>query len=352
MTFFPEPTGPGDHFTGLNNFTKSANSSDPKYQYDIKIDHMFSSNSRLNGRYSRRYQKDLPAKFYDNPSNGFYTQVIQTQNAVIEHTWAVNSSTVWVNRIGVDRVIWPRSSARFDPTSIGLPSILKDAMGISIFPRVEAENYLGLGTTGWTDSNTPHTMYQLASSLSKVTGPHNLKFGGEIRPYYSAYFQPGFPGGFFQFNHLSTAQDIFNPDPTQGNGLASLLLGFGDPYSWGGLNIQPSTATHSKETAFFAQDDWRVTQRLTVNMGLRYEWSSPYTMRHDLSQIADFTADTGIDVPGVGRIHGMNQFVNSRHRTISNPSRISIHLSPARSLQHRSSSFTHPDSSRPAHCPR
>ncbi len=319
MSFYPDPTGPGDPVTGFNNYTKTITNALPSNQFDIKIDHNFSEKSRLMGRYSRHYDSGFGqfGGFIGTPADGRYYASNKYQNAVIEHSWTPSPTMVWTNRIGVDRIYTPRASKPIDPTTVGFPSVLRDAMGMNIFPRVETEIYAPLGTYGWTDTNIRHTYYLLGSALSKVTGPHNLKFGGESRLFYSGYLQPGFPAGFFQFNHLATNGTVFGFNPLQGNGLASLLLGFGDPYSWGGINIQPSVVTHSSEGAVYAQDDWRVTSRLTVNVGLRYEWTVPYTMRHAWNQYGDYNADTGINVPGLGEIHGVNVFFTPDHRRVA-----------------------------------
>ena len=86
-------------------------------------------------------------------------------------------------------------------------------------------------------------------------------------------------------------------------------------------------ADKSKETAFYVQDDWKVTPKLTVNIGLRYEWSTPYTERYNRLQFNDFTGDTGISIPvdrdgtglfpqfgQIGEIRGISTFPTSGHR--------------------------------------
>ena len=66
-------------------------------------------------------------------------------------------------------------------------------------------------------------------------------------------------------------------------------------------------ADKSKETAFFVQDDWKVTPKLTLNLGLRYEWSTPYSERQNRLQFSDFTGNTGISIPAL-RVAGFPQF--------------------------------------------
>jgi len=70
-----------------------------------------------------------------------------------------------------------------------------------------------------------------------------------------------------------------------------VLIGYGDPSSF--INIQPTVADKSWETAFYFQDDYKLSAKLTVNLGLRYEWSTPYTERFNHQQYSDFSGDYG-----------------------------------------------------------
>jgi hypothetical protein len=100
----------------------------------------------------------------------------------------------------------------------------------------------------------------LDSTATKVLGAHNLQFGGESRILLSNFFQPAHPSGQFSFGQAQTMEYSLDPNSQQGNGLASLLTGWAGN---GDLSIHPSVAEKSRETSFFVQDDWKVSQRLT-----------------------------------------------------------------------------------------
>ncbi|MGA9510298.1 MAG: TonB-dependent receptor, partial [Candidatus Sulfotelmatobacter sp.] len=91
-----------------------------------------------------------------------------------------------------------------------------------------------------------------------------------------------------------------NGNPT-GNPLASTLFGYADnvnsvPNINTSLQVLPSVANRSAETGFYFQDDWKITSKLTLNLGIRYEWSTPYDERYNRIQFSDFTAPTGVGI--------------------------------------------------------
>ena len=123
------------------------------------------------------------------------------------------------------------------------------------------------------------------------------------------------PTVYFSFDQDVTSQIPYDTDNgIQGNSFAGLLIGYGDS---GSINVTQSVADKSKETGFYVQDDWRVNRKLTLNLGLRYEWSTPYTERHNNSQFSDFTGDSGIGIPGIsGNLAGTTIFASSQKRSV------------------------------------
>ena len=160
----------------------------------------------------------------------------------------------------------------------------------------------------------PH-VGQLLFLLLLTKWQQTLKFGGEQRLFYNNFFQPNYPNGYFSFDQDVTAQVPYDTNNgIQGNSFAGLLLGYGDS---GSINVTQSVADKSKETGFYVQDDWRVNQKLTLNLGLRYEWSTPYTERHNNSQFSDFTGSSGIGVPGISdNLPGTTIFATNQMRSV------------------------------------
>ncbi len=134
--------------------------------------------------------------------------------------------------------------------------------------------------------------------LQWIKGRHSIKFGGEQRVFLNNFWQPNYPTGSFNFSRDVTTQQpgqgLGDTDTPQGNPFATMLTGFAHDAQ---LNVVPAVADKSKETAFYVQDDWKVTSNLTINVGLRYEWSTPYSERQNRLQFSDFTANTGISIP-------------------------------------------------------
>ncbi len=314
---FPAPTDAGAPITHFDNYTAVGVRTNPVVTFDVKIDHNLTSNQRLSGRYSYFTDNRVPDNLYKNDATNAFNTSLRNQNGYIEHSWTMNSTTVWTSRLAVTRLY--RGSAApvaFDFTTLGFPAYLEIG-GRKEFPPFDFDSgYSSLGTGAWSDELLGATQYQLSSVMSKVVGAHNLRFGGEQKTYFSNYWQPGAPNGYYTFGRGSTSEQVFDPAGGQGSDIASLLLGWGNN-SWVGLDILPGGTDKSKETGFFIQDDWRVTSKLTLNLGLRYEWSTPYTDRYNRIQFADPYFDSGVDVPGVGRIHGAALFATPEHRNAS-----------------------------------
>jgi len=311
LNLYPAPNQPGE----FNNFRLNTLSHGPGYQFDIKVDHQITNNHRLSARYSRAHSDfSIPTVLGDGDNESWQDGIASTptnvQNVSLEYAWTVNPKIVWTNHFAVDRVKSVGTSgipsiSSFNSTlpsgTPGLPEVL-EANGIDHMPTM-----LMSGNQPWSslydqccvDTTFAHTLYSYSSQMVVSRGAHLLKFGGEQRLFFNNFFQPPNPTGIFNFTDYVTSQfPNSNTDADgnpQGNPFASTLFGYADNVQGSSIiNIYPSVANKSKETGFYFQDDWKVNSKLTLNLGLRYEWSTPYTERHNRIQFSDFAGNSGI----------------------------------------------------------
>ncbi len=325
LNLYPKPNLAGE----LNNYNYTTLSSGPDYQFDIKIDHQINDRNHINGRYSRGWSNyTTPLTLGDGFDNdGIASGVTVAQNASLEYTWTINPRIIWTTHGGVDRVhelslpgIPTISSFNASlPAGVqGLPSVFQTANEIDKMPT-----FLMQGSSPWSNlydqccinTTFAHTLVSYSSQLVISKGAHLIKFGGEQRIFYNNFWQPNYPTGFMTFTDDVTSPnpnsdtteiclngDCSNPQNIQtistGNPYASLAFGYGDNVNASSqLVVTPSVANKSGETGFYVQDDWKVNSKLTINLGLRYQWSSPYTSRGNQIEFSNFTADSGVNIP-------------------------------------------------------
>src|SRR5436305_465349 len=301
---------------------------DPAWQFDVKLDHQFTSNHRIGGRYSRHHDQAITPTIVGDDGDGFI-YITNAQNGGVEYNWSITPTALLTSRFSVDRVHAPGISNNYPTLSdVGLSPDLA-ANGLTRMPTIGVDDpFLSLFNQCCVDTHFAHTLYSYSSGLQWVKGRHSIKIGGEQRVFFNNFWQPDNPTGIFNFSRdVTTSQpnnSLGDDAHRQGNPFATILLGYPHDAS---LHIVPAVADKSKETAFYVQDDWKVTPRLTVNIGLRYEWSTPYTERFNRLQFNDFTADTGISIPvnrdasgtfpqfgQIGEIRGISAFPSSGHR--------------------------------------
>ena len=156
----------------------------------------------------------------------------------------------------------------FDQTSLGLPKIYLTS-GIKMFPTFSPEGYQETGQVGYGLIGRGDDVNSVTGSITRIFRGHSLKMGAEARLMRLNYLQPGYPQGHFNFNRGYTSEDPNRGDSFQGNAIASMLIGWP---SGGDYHIDPWSASASQYYGFYAQDDWKVTRRLTLNLGLRYDF--------------------------------------------------------------------------------
>src|SRR5438270_3970525 len=328
LNLYPQPNIPDAAFPDPN-WRKVIVGADPGWQFDVKVDHQFTAKHRIGGRYSRHHDQFTAPTVIGSDQGDGAIYIANAQNGGVEYNWSITPTALLTSRFSVDRVHAPGISNNYPTLSdVGLSPDLA-ANGLTRMPTIGVDDpFLPLFDQCCVDTHFAHTLYSYSSGLQWVKGRHSIKIGGEQRVFFNNFWQPDNPTGIFNFSRdVTTSQpnnSLGDDDHRQGNPFATILLGYPHDAS---LHIVPAVADKSKETAFYVQDDWKVTPRLTVNIGLRYEWSTPYTERFNRLQFNDFTAATGISIPlnrdasrtfpqfgQIGEIRGISAFPSSGHR--------------------------------------
>jgi Carboxypeptidase regulatory-like domain/TonB dependent receptor len=317
LKLYPQPNTAGDSVSGANNYRRVILSTARATQFDVKIDQHFSDKSTLSGRYSNVFANgSTPTVFGDGEFNDGQAYTERVFNDGVIYSYTPTPNTLWTVTAGLDRVSSPSHTNYPSPTSVGFPSYLEQN-GVVRMPSIimPESPWTSIYDQCCVDTKFAHTLGNYSSAFSWTKGQHTLKFGGEQRLFYNNFFQPNYPNGYFSFDQDVTAQVPFDTDNgIQGNSFAGLLLGYGDS---GSINVTQSVADKSKETGFYVQDDWRASKKLTLNLGLRYEWSTPYNERHNNSQFSDFSGTSGVSVAGIsGNLPGTTIFASSQKRSV------------------------------------
>lgn len=302
MAKYALPTLPGVQ----NNFFSQAGGRPNDNAYSIRVDHRFGDNHNMYGRVSWNDRQVQLADHFQNeasPNTGQDGSV--NTSATLDHNSLIGG---WIlhGNIGYAYAANPRSAPTGTKlSSLGFPSALDSVMQFDIFPRVEPAGYAPLGgDPTWVIGNKFET-YNLNADAAKLFGSHTVKFGGTYRLNKVSNFRPNAPAGLFTFNENWTRQ-FFNR-AGGGDAFATMMLGY---VQGGRIQQEPRIGLTVPYVAFFIQDDWRVTQRFTLNVGLRWDSDRPMTEMHDRTSWFDFDAKLGINPVGLPPSQGGLIFAN------------------------------------------
>ena len=326
LNLYPHANVAGAVYPDVN-FRQVILSTDPAWQFDVKLDHQITANHKIGARYSRHHDTfTQPTVFGDDGDGVIY--ITTAQNGSAEYNWAITPTALWTNRFSVDRVHAPGISNNY-PTldSVGLSPVLA-ANGLNRMPTINVDGGMtSLFNQCCVDTHFAHTLVSYSSALQWAKGRHSLTFGGEQRVFLNYFWQPDNPTGIFDFSRdvTTSAPNAGLGDNNEGNPFATILTGFAYGAS---IHLVPAVSDKSKDTAFYVQDNWKVTPKLTLNLGLRYEWSNPYTEGSNRLTFSNFTGDTGIsmavdrDASGlfpqfgqIGNLIGTTEFPTSSRRS-------------------------------------
>jgi Carboxypeptidase regulatory-like domain/TonB dependent receptor len=291
MQYFPQPTGTGTSGPYVNNYNPANGVSDNEKYYTVvaRVDHEFSDKNKLAATY---FNSDVviiqPNEGYPFV-NGFtagsgFTGTRIFEGGVLEDTYTISPTMVLNLRTGGQYAPFyqPRLGANFPLSSIGIKGATA-AFPANGFPGVALSGPSG-GYSGLQSGASIYDYSGLINStaiLSKSLQKHTLKFGFQYNKDRDSVqsTKSAISSGNFTFDtHLTNANPSNTNVSNGGDGVAALLLGY--PSSGTATIISPPTYDWHY-WGVFVQDDWRITSKLTLNLGLRYDFESPVTERHN-----------------------------------------------------------------------
>src|SRR3954468_2722053 len=294
MSLFPAPNFDGGIY---QNWFGSGARKGYNDQFDIKIDHRFTQSNLLSGKFSYQYNhgRGLDClKNFTDPCQGGPGWTNAHLFAVTDtHTF---SPSLLLNvTLGFTRGVWHIDAYNphgvDDPLgTLGFPSYL-ESNGFKGVPSIfidqyQPAGYANIGTDPYGNYRLGQDTGQLSATINKVHGYHEIKFGFDGRIHQINYIQTNAAVGFFSFNREGSFGCPGEQDGCGGDSMASFLMGqmtqgCGSNDCGSKYEIQSRPATTNYQYGFFAQDNWKVNPKLTLNLGLRYDLTRPRTDRYN-----------------------------------------------------------------------
>jgi hypothetical protein len=308
LAIVPQGSSGGDPLTHLNNLSNNGNTrkfTDFFPENTGRGDYNLNDSTRLFIRYSRNALQEERSFHYstnsafnpaDTGNNDPFTR--ENHNATVQFTKTLSPTMVLDLRLGLERFKSESGSnygAAAGPSSLGFsPTFI--AQAANWFPKFNWASYEGAGAQP-TYTSPISQLITTQASVAKTVGRDSMRFGGEFRVIRGYSQNPGFNAGNFSFDPTFTGANPLVSQISSGNSLASFLMG--TPQS-GYIQVNSQPARQEQLFSLYSQNDIRVTPKLKVNLGLRWDYIAPMTDRfNELGRGFSTTAQSPLQVPGM-----------------------------------------------------
>jgi len=286
MNYYPLPNQTGAPCTGTNNYFATGVSKLNIDTFDSRVDEVINENNRFFVRYSRRNLQQPPTYLFPKAqqvAEGGNSEPQISNSTAIDYTLTPNPNLVIDIPLGFSRTFidFVPISLGFNPsTELGFPGYIASNADHLLFPGIAPANYYTLGDASQGQTRRgAFDIFTVGANATKVAGRQVIKFGGTGWLLQANDAESGSSTGSYTFTQALTQGP--NPNAASaiaGNSIASMLLGLGT----GQYEIDSkNAATTSRYYGLYFQDDWKVQNRLTLNLGLRYDLEIPRTERHN-----------------------------------------------------------------------
>jgi hypothetical protein len=278
---FPVPT---DQIASANNYKRTANDADHQSQFDLRLDGAYKSRDRIFGRYSYYNEVEQPVTPLPDGSGLISGSVLGTggvlglsnvtgQQAILNETHTFSAHLLNDFRAGYTRRSNNIAGTTLSSTAsaaLGIPGIPTNAAFNNALPLFTFTGFQQLGPAASTFSQYQTAVWQALDTVTFTHGRHAFKAGADLRWYQLNAVAPPNPTGSFAFTTTGTNQQGVT---NSGNSIAGFLLGQVDTFQIDLQEAKMRPRDHIEE--YFAQDDWKITNRLTANLGARYTLHFP-----------------------------------------------------------------------------
>jgi len=327
MSYFPPPTSNvgAPNYNPYDNWSASSSNIIDTNQFDVRIDRLINNRTQLNGRYSHAWGLSTNPLCWNNaldpcsngPNHPSQTNIALNLNRNISPLTVFSLSYGFVRSGGRDGGVGSLFPNFSPVTTLGMPAYML-ASGTPVSPNiilgggyVPAGPDNNIGQQEYTIGNFWRQTHDVIGSLNHTVGKHDFKFGGEFRASQSNTYLPGEPGGQFTFDQFGTSEF---PGSGGGDALATFLTGTStdNPNQY---MVSMASAMTSRQAGGYALDNWRVNDKLSLNLGVRYDVEFPQTERFNRLNYFDPNVPSPLQVPGLPNLQGGDVFVTPSNRT-------------------------------------
>jgi hypothetical protein len=280
---FPLPNVDGLGFNYVSNPVRK----ESRNNFDVRVDQKFTDKDYAFFRFSYEDQPSVIPGPFDSTNGdggGFFSGIEDNAYRSFAASWThlFRPSITNEFRVGYNRVNSQRLQLNSNKTSAELLGNTDGVPGIPVgtdnggLPQITFSDVSQIGSPTFLPSHEIQNTFIFSDNLTWVRGKHSFKFGTEIRTEEFTIFQPAAPRGTLDFGQGFTD----NPADlgSGGSGYASFLVGLSDG---GSINNLHNIDYHRPVYAFYGQDDYKLTPKLTLNLGLRYELFTTIKERHN-----------------------------------------------------------------------
>jgi len=291
---FPLPTLQGQAFTNVNNYSTLAANATNEHQIVSKFDHNLNARWKIFGTYARDWLNQTNADPFGYKVNLTRVNENDRHHATISATAVFSPGLIGEFHSGFARLVVNTipQALGFDITTLGFPKSLADQTQIQSFPAFSISGLAGIGGSSSAGLSVgAFNSWGERASMTWVKGPHTIKFGGDFRVQQMNHLLANSLEPLFNFTNQMSAINPLSLNANSGVPMASFMLGY---VSSASVAKTQQMANQRKYLSFFLQDDWKVTRKLTLNVGMDYSLEFPITERHNRKMWLDPTAQLPI----------------------------------------------------------